>query len=88
MKGVGHCANSWIRGCGRVNVGLKTLPSFFQLNMRPAGLNLTPPAAAPKQHHVADRRGVGQQHDEAVDADAAAAGGGMPYSSARMKSAS
>jgi long-chain acyl-CoA synthetase len=37
-----------------------------------------------EQQHVADRGHVGDQHHEAVDADAEAAGGRQPYSSARM----
>jgi hypothetical protein len=37
-----------------------------------------------KQNDVADARAVGQQHHEPVDADAGAAVGGKPYSSARM----
>jgi hypothetical protein len=37
-----------------------------------------------EQDDVADRRRIGEQHDEPVDADALARGGGKPYSIARM----
>jgi hypothetical protein len=37
-----------------------------------------------EKNYIADRRAVGQQHHQPVDAEARAAAGGMPYSSARM----
>ena len=37
-----------------------------------------------KEDHVADRRLVGEEHHQPVDAQASPPAGGMPYSSARM----
>lgn len=38
-----------------------------------------------EEQNVPDGGGIGQEHDDPVDAETDAAGGGIPYSSAAMK---